>query len=73
MNSLKRINAFNEKALWNMLDAAWNPNSRLASNAVETLQYFNQQTNNKILMISAKNSTSHWQSWQKKQWDQILR
>jgi hypothetical protein len=73
MNSLKRINAFNEKALWNMLDAAWNPNSRLASNAVETLQYFNQQTNNKILMISAKNSNSHWQSWQKKQWDQILR
>lgn len=73
MNSLKRINGFNEKALWNMLDAAWSPNSRLASNAVETLQYFNQQTNNKILMISAKNSTSHWQSWQKKQWDQILR
>jgi aminopeptidase N len=73
INALKRINTFNEKALWNMLDASWNPNSRLASTAVETLQYFAQQTDRKMLMISAKNSKSNWAPWQKKQWDQILR
>jgi HEAT repeat protein len=73
INALKRINTFNEKALWNMLDASWNPNSRLASTAVETLQYFAQQTDRKMLMISAKNSKSNWAPWQKKQWEQILR
>jgi aminopeptidase N len=73
MNSLKRINAFNEKALWNILDGAWNPNSRLASNSIETLQYFYQQAEYKTLMINARNSTSEWKSWQKKQWEQIIR
>ena len=73
MNSLKRVNAFNEKALWNILDASWNPNSRLASNAVETLQYFSQQAVHRNSMISAKNSKSDWKPWQKKQWEQILR
>lgn len=73
INALKRINTFNEKALWNMLDASWNPNSRLSSTAVETLQYFAQQSERKMLMISAKNSKSNWAPWQKKQWEQILR
>lgn len=73
MNAIKRINTLNEKSLWNMLDAAWNPNSRLSSSAVEILQYFYQQSEYKNLIVLAKNSKSTWQSWQKKQWEQILR
>lgn len=73
MNALKRINAFNEKALWNILDGAWNPNSRLASNSIETLQYFYQQIQHKMLMINARNGKSDWKPWQKKQWEQIIR
>jgi hypothetical protein len=73
MNALKRINAFNEKALWNILDGAWNPNSRLASNSIETLQYFYQQAQHKMLIINARNGKSEWKPWQKKQWEQIIR
>ena len=73
MNALKRINAFNEKALWNILDGVWNPNSRLASNSIETLQYFYQQIQHKMLMINTRNGKSDWKPWQKKQWEQIIR
>jgi hypothetical protein len=73
MNALKRINAFNEKALWNILDGAWNPNSRLSSNSIETLQYFYQQAQHKMLIINARNGKSEWKPWQKKQWEQIIR
>jgi hypothetical protein len=73
MNALRRINAFNEKALWNILDGAWNPNSRLTSNSIETLQYFYQQAQHKMLIINARNGKSEWKPWQKKQWEQIIR
>ena len=73
MNAMKRINMLTEKALWNLLDASWNPNTRLSSSAVETLQYFYQQSKFKQMIINAKNSQKQWKQWQIDQWNKIVR
>jgi len=45
----------------------------LDANSIETLQYFYQQIQHKMLMINTRNGKSDWKPWQKKQWEQIIR
>jgi aminopeptidase N len=73
MNSLKRINYLNESLILHLLDAAWNPNSRLSSSAIEVLQYFYQQSQYKQLILQAKKSNNDSKSWQKDAWAKIIR
>jgi aminopeptidase N len=73
MASLKRINYMDEKVLANALDAAWNPNSRLAGNAVDMLNYFYQQAAWKQIILREWNSRNDWKSWQKDAWEKIMK
>jgi len=63
MASLKKLDYFNQAALENILDAAFNPNNRLATPAIETLKYFYAK-NQYRKMIADYLSSKEWNEWQ---------
>ncbi len=71
MQSLQNLNYFNEKLLRNLLDAAFNPNGRLAGPAKDTIKYFYKQNAYKK-QISDYLRDNKWNDRQQEIIDSIL-
>lgn len=65
MQTLKRLDYFNEALLKNLMDAAFNPNGRLAGPAKETIRHFAKQ-NTYQKQISDYLRNGDWNDWQQK-------
>ena len=58
MAALKRLNVLTPELCQNLFDAILGFNSRLASPAIDLIQYFKQQSNYKALIIKEIQKTS---------------
>lgn len=71
MNALERVNHFDQDLLKNLVDAAFNPNGRLAGPAKSTIQYFYKQNAYKK-QIADYLRDNEWNDWQQEIVDGIL-
>ena len=62
MNALENLNYFNDELVANLIDAATNPNSRLANPAANTIRYFLKRDKFKEL-YNAKIAVGNYPAW----------
>jgi len=71
MVALKRLNYFDSEMLKNLVNALFNPNTKLATTAGETVQYFYAQNAYKK-MIAEYSRSKNWEKWEKDLLDKYI-